>query len=184
MKRLLGFIVKEFIHIFRDPRTLIVLMGIPITQILLFGFVIKLEINDSNIAILDLSKDEVSLSLSDRLCSSGFFRLKENLHSYNDIDRVLRGGKVKSVIVFGEDFGRDLTASGKASLSIIADGTEPNYATLVCNHATAIVNDFSMEQNELNAGVTFAIQPEVRMFYNPELKDQFMFVPEIGRAHV
>ncbi|HNS30676.1 MAG TPA: ABC transporter permease [Tenuifilaceae bacterium] len=179
MRRLLGFITKEFIHIFRDLRTLIVLFGIPVTQILLFGYVITMEINDSSIAILDLSKDEVSLNLSDRLCSSGFFRQKENLNGYDDIERVLRSGKVKAVVVFGEGFGCDLITRGKASMSIIADGTEPNYATLVCNYITAIVNDFSREQNEVETGTVFLLQPEVRMFFNPELKDQFMFVPGV-----
>lgn len=179
MKRFVGFVKKEFLHIFRDFRTLIILFGIPTAQILIFGFVVTMDIKDANIAILDLSKDETTRKISDKICSSDFFRLAENLQNYNDIDRVLKSGKAKAVIVFEENFGRNLVSSGKSTLNIIADGTEPNIATLITNYATAIVNDFTRENNNLNAAGSVPVQAEVRMFYNPELKSHFMFVPGV-----
>jgi ABC-2 type transport system permease protein len=179
MKRFIGFVKKEFMHIFRDFRTLIILFGIPTAQILIFGFVVSMDIKDADIAILDLSKDETTRKISDKICSSDFFRLAENLNSYNDIDRVMRSGKAKAVIVFGENFGRDLVSKGKATLSIIADGSEPNIATLITNYATAIVNDFSREVNQVNTAGNLLVQSEVKMFYNPELKSHFMFVPGV-----
>jgi ABC-2 type transport system permease protein len=179
MKRFIGFVKKEFMHIFRDFRTLIILFGIPTAQILIFGFVVSMDIKDANIAILDLSKDETTRKISDKICSSDFFRLAENLNCYNDIDRVMRSGKAKAVLVFGENFGRDLVSKGKATLSIIADGSEPNTATLITNYATAILNDFSREVNQVNTAGNLLVQSEVRMFYNPELKSHFMFVPGV-----
>src|SRR5512136_2109174 len=104
MKRFLGFVKKEFLHIFRDFRTMIILFGIPTAQILIFGFVVSTDIKDAPVAFLDFSKDEVTQKISDKMCSSGFFRNVGNLNSFNDIDKIFKKGKAKAVIVFGQDF--------------------------------------------------------------------------------
>jgi ABC-2 type transport system permease protein len=179
MKRFLGFVKKEFLHIFRDFRTLIILFGIPTAQILIFGFVVSTDIKDAPIAFLDFSKDEITQKISDKMCSSGFFKRIDNLQSYNDIDRIFKKGKAKAVIVFGHDFGRDLISRGKATMSIIADGSEPNSAILITNYATAIVTDLNRELAGASAAGNILVQPEVRMFYNPGLKGHFMFVPGV-----
>lgn len=179
MKRFIGFVKKEFLHIFRDFRTLIILFGIPISQILIFGFVVSTEIKDANIAFLDLAKDEVTQKISDKFCSSGFFRKVDNLTNYNEIDDILKSGKAKAVVIFSENFGRDLITKGKASISIVADGTEPNTATLITNYASAIISDFNREFMSDGSTDKFLVQSEVNMFYNPELKGHFMFVPGV-----
>lgn len=179
MKRFLGFVKKEFLHIFRDYRTLVILFGLPVAEILIFGFVISMEIKDAGIAFLDLSKDDVTQKISDKMCSSDFFRKVEDLQSYHDIDMIMKTGRAKAVIVFGEDFGRDLISRGEADMSIITDASEPNTATLITNYASAIVSDFNMEYMEINSGAKILVSPEVRMFYNPELRSHFMFVPGV-----
>lgn len=179
MKRFIGFVKKEFLHIFRDFRTLIILFGIPTAQILIFGFVVSTEIKEADIAFLDLSKDEVTQNISEKFCSSGFFRRADNLYSYNDIDKVLKSGKAKAVVIFGENFGRNLKSHGKASISIIADGSEPNTATFITNYASAIINDFNKEFWVDGSTDKLLVQSEVSMFYNPELKGHFMFVPGV-----
>jgi len=179
MKRFLGFVKKEFLHIFRDYRTMIILFGIPAAQILLFGFVVRTDLQNARIAFLDLSRDEMTLKLSDKICSSGFFSRGENLMSYHDVDKVLRGSKIKAVVIYEENFSRKLTGEGKAGISIITDGSEPNMATLTTNYITAIVTDFNSELAGTTAAGTLLVQPEVRMFYNPSLKSQYMFVPGV-----
>lgn len=179
MKRFLGFAKKEFLHIFRDFRTLIILFGIPTVQILIFGFVVSTDIKNAALAVLDFSKDEVSVSISDKICSSGFFKRAGDLDSYNEIDGIMKSGKAKAVIVFPENFGRDLLSRGQATVSIIADGSEPNTATLITNYATAIVSDFNREYSGTSLSGRLLVQPEVRMFYNPGLKSHFMFVPGV-----
>ena len=179
MKRFLGFVKKEFLHIFRDYRTLIILFGIPAAQILIFGFAVSTDIKNAGVAILDLSKDEITQKLSDKIISSGFFKKTDNLLNYSDIDLIFKNGKTKAVIVFEEKFGSKLIKEGKATLSIIADGSEPNVATLVTNYTMAIVNDFNRELNRTVVNNSILIQPEVKMFYNPNLKSHFMFVPGV-----
>ncbi len=179
MKRFLGFVNKEFLHIFRDYRTLFILFGIPAAQILIFGFAVSTDIKNAGIAILDMSNDEITQQLTDKIISSGFFRKTENLLHYNDIERVFKKGKTKAVIIFEEHFGEKLVSEGKASLSIIADGSEPNTATLITNYTMAIVNDFTADfSGPANNNLT-RIKPEVKMFYNPNLKSHFMFVPGV-----
>jgi ABC-2 type transport system permease protein len=179
MKRFLGFVKKEFLHIFRDFRTLIILFGIPAAQILIFGFVVSTDIKNAGVAILDLSKDEVTQKLTDKIISSGFFKKTCNLLSYNEIDAEFKKGNTKAVYVFEENFGKKLVKEGKASMSIIADGSEPNSATLITNYTMAIVNDFNRELNGAALKGTMLINPEVKMFYNPNLKSHFMFVPGV-----
>lgn len=179
MRRFFGFVNKEFLHIFRDYRTLFILFGIPAAQILIFGFAVSMDIKNAGIAFLDLSHDEVTRKLTDKIISSGFFRRTENLLSYSDLDKVFRKGKTKAVIIFEENFGKNLVSEGKASLSIIADGSEPNTATLVTNYTTAIVSGFNKEFAGPAAAASVRIIPEVKMFYNPNLQSQYMFVPGV-----
>ncbi len=179
MKRFLGFVKKEFLHIFRDYRTLIILFGIPAAQILIFGYAVSTDIKNAGVAFLDLSKDEVTQKLTNKIISSGFFKRTENLLHYNDIDRIFKKGKTKAVIVFEENFGRNLLSRGRATMSIIADGSEPNTATLVTNYTMAIVTDFNREMAVAGANSSMMILPEVKMFYNPNLKSHFMFVPGV-----
>ena len=179
MKRFLGFVKKEFLHIFRDYRTLFILFGIPAAQILIFGYAVSNDIKNAGIAFLDFSHDEITRKLTDKIISSGFFKKTETLLNYDDIDKVLKKGKTKAVIVFEKDFGKKLIGEGKASLSIISDGSEPNTATLITGYTTSIVNDFTIE----SAGpvsknsVGSILKSECSSILH--LKSHFMFVPGV-----
>ncbi len=166
-------------HIFRDYRTLAILFGLPVAEILIFGFVISMDIKDAGIAFLDLSKDDVTMKISEKICSSGFFKKAGDLQSYDDIDRIMKAGNARAVIVYGENFGRDLLSRRQASMSIITDASEPNTATLITNYASAIVTDFNMGSGGTDPAGTLLVRPEVRMFYNPGLRSHFMFVPGV-----
>ncbi len=179
MKRFLGFVKKEFLHIFRDYRTLFILFGIPAAQILIFGFAVSTDVKNAGVAFLDLANDETTQKLKDKIISSGFFKQTETLFNYNEIEAVFRKGKTKEVVIFEKDFGKNLLKEGKANISIIADGSEPNTATLVTNYTMAIVNDFNREISGLPGINTGLIQPEVKMLYNPNLQSQHMFVPGV-----
>ncbi len=179
MKRFLGFVRKEFLHIFRDPLTMIIIFVIPAIQILLFGFVISTELKKTKIAFLDHSKDEITRQITAKICSSGFFIKYAEPVGYRDAEEMLRQNRVKAVIIPEEDFGRKLISEGTASLHIIADGSEPNMATLITSHISAIISDFNNELAGSGMQKLVLVQPEVRMFYNPALKGQFMFVPGV-----
>ncbi len=104
MKRFLGFVKKEFLHIFRDYRTLFILFGIPAAQIIIFGYAVSTDIKNAGVAVLDLSHDEITMKLTDKIFSSGFFKKSDDLLNYGDIDKVFKKGKTKAVIIFEERF--------------------------------------------------------------------------------
>ena len=179
MKRFLAFVKKEFLHIFRDIRTLIIIFGIPVAQILIFGFVVRTDIKNAGVAIMDLSQDDVSRKLTDKIISSGFFLNTGYLSNYTEIETEFRKGNTRAVLIFGKDFGRNLTREGKAVMSIIADGSDPNAATLITNYTMAIVRDFNIDIAGPALSGSGVIVPEVKMFYNPNLQSHFMFVPGV-----
>ena len=177
MKRFTGFVIKEFFHIFRDYRTLLILFGMPAIQLLLFGYVITNEIKDARIAIYDASKDEVTRKISEKILSSGYFILEKNLNNYSQIGQTFREGKTRLVIVFGSKFAEKLQREGKAELQILGDASDPNTANILVNYATGIINNYLISINIEQ--VPMRIIPEMRMQYNPGLKGVFMFVPGI-----
>lgn len=176
MKRFIGFVRKEFYHIFRDYRTMVILFGMPVAQILIFGFVITNEINDAKIGILDKAKDNQSRKLTEKILSSGYYILEKELRHEDEIEESFKAGEIKQVFVFEPDFGRKLTREGSAQLQIIADASDPNIANILTNYAQAIVRDFVREENQLQV-LPLNIVPEVRMLFNPNLDGVYMFVP-------
>jgi ABC-2 type transport system permease protein len=176
MNRFIGFVKKEFHHIFRDSRTMLILFGMPIAQILIFGYVVSNEIKDVQIGIYDKSKDNVTQEITNKITSSGFFILHENINSEQEIEEAFKRGIVREVIVFEPNFARNLEREGSASVQIIADASDANTANIVSNYTKAIINTYV--KTELMAkGLPYQIVPEVRMLYNGELKGVYMFVP-------
>lgn len=176
MKNYLGFLKKEFYHIIRDFRTLLLLFGLPVIQILIFGYVIRNEILDVKIAVLDKSKDEVTRDITGKILSSDFFILKEYISNTEDIVEIFKDGKVKEVIIFEPGFAEKLEKSGSADVQLLADASDPNSASLVINYTQGIIANYVEGINQL-VKQPLKIVPRVRMMYNPELKSVFMFVP-------
>lgn len=178
MKRFIGFIKKEFYHIFRDRRSLFILFGMPIAQIMLFGFAITNEINNVDIAILDHSKDTTTEEIINKISASKYFSINQFIDREADIETIFKKGKVKAVLNFEKDFSKNLIKDNKATIQIISDATDPNTANTISNYVSAILQQY---QKELNKDITIVYQivPETRMVYNPELKSVYMFVPGV-----
>ena len=176
MKRFKGFVIKEFYHIFRDYRTMVILFGMPLVQIMIFGFAISTEIKNAEIAILDNSKDAVTQKITNKILSSGYFKLEANLSDYKEIETSFKKGKIKEVIIFENNFAKKLETEKKANIQIIADASDPNTASLITTYTTNIINNYQQEMMK-NQHIPMQIKPEVKMLYNEELKSVFMFVP-------
>src|SRR5579863_8750714 len=98
MKQLLTFIRKEFLHVFRDRKTLLMLFGLPIAQIVLFGFALSNEIKDSRIALLDYSKDAVTTRLIGKIEASHYFDIRRNLTSGEQLNAAFKRGDIKMAV--------------------------------------------------------------------------------------
>jgi ABC-2 type transport system permease protein len=171
-----GFIIKEFYHIFRDVRTMVILFGMPIVQVLIFGFAISTEVKDAEIAILDYSKDHMSLELSNKIISSEYFLLNENLKDESQIETAFRAGDIKEVIIIGDQFARRLEKEQNASIHVIADASDPNMASLILNYTNGIIQNY-MKEKFGDHVLPIEINTEYKMMFNSGLKSVFMFVP-------
>jgi len=176
MKKFAGFVKKEFYHILRDGRTILVLFGIPVVQLLIFGYAITNEIRNVRIAICDRSRDEVTRQITDKLLSSGYFILDEYLQDINHVDEIFKKGKVREVVVFEADFARNLEKHGTAQVQLIADASDANTASLIVNYTQAILQDYISRQNAHNQP-QLRIDARVRMTYNEEMNSVYMFLP-------
>ena len=178
MKIFTAFVYKEFLHIFRDKRTLLILFGIPFVQILIFGFVVTTEVKNVEVVFLDLSRDQISTDIIHKMTSSGFFINKGNITSYKEIDQILKQGLAKTVVIFENNFSVAITNNQHTAVTIVVDASEPNSARLSASYASALINQYQNAPVKSNA-IRPLISTQVRMFYNPQLKDSFMFVPGV-----
>jgi len=173
-----AFVKKEFYHIGRDRRTMFILLGMPVIQIIIFGFALTNEVKNAKIAVLDNSKDAASISLITQLDASRYFEVDQNLHSYNEIETAFRRGKIKMAVVLPNHFAEDLQHFNKVQVQLIADASDPNFANTVSNYATAIIMDYQHRiTNEKK--LPYTISTEVRMLYNPQMKGAYNFVPGV-----
>jgi ABC-2 type transport system permease protein len=178
MNQLLTFIRKEFLHVFRDRKTLLMLFGLPIAQIVLFGFALSNEIKDSRIAIVDYSKDALTTRMISKIAASDYFDIQRSLASADQLQAAFKKGNIKMAIIFPANFGDDLTHTGKATMQVIADASDPNQATTITNYMDQIVNDYNAELAK-DAIQPMQILPQIQMLYNPELRGAPNFVPGV-----
>ncbi|HEX9509715.1 MAG TPA: ABC transporter permease [Puia sp.] len=178
MKQLITFIRKEFLHVFRDRKTLLMLFGLPIAQIVLFGFALSNEIKDSKIVVADYSKDAVTRQIINKIAASKYFDLEQSLQSADQLQAAFKKGTIKMAVIFPQNFATDLIHTNKATIQVIADASDPNLATTITNYITQIITDYNAGLAN-TAGQPLQILPEVQMLYNPELRGAPNFVPGV-----
>ena len=139
MKQFIAFVKKEFYHIFRDRRTMLILLGMPVVQIILFGFAISTEVKNVRLAVLDPSNDVVTRKIIDRLDASEYFTVTRRFHSPREMEAAFLKNKIDMVVVFNEHFADGLYC-GDARVQLIVDATDPNMSTSQINYATGIVS--------------------------------------------
>lgn len=178
MKQFLIFVRKEFYHVFRDSKTLLMLFGLPIVLIVLFGFALTNEIKNAKIVICDYAKDAASQRIINELAQGDHFILDRSLMSYQEIEQSFKEGTIKIAVIFPAHFNDDLLHLNKAQVQIIADASDPNTASTLTNYVNAVVQQYQQSINKGNH-TAYQIIPEVRMIYNPELKGTTNFVPGV-----
>lgn len=178
MKQLLAFIHKEFLHVFRDPKTMLLLFGLPIAQILLFGFALSNEINHSKIIVVDYARDASSRSIIEKVRASENFDVYGVFNDHQQIEETFKRGETKMAIVFPSNFNQDLIHPGYAQIQLITDASDPNTATTLVNYFNMLLLDYQRELIEVQE-MPFNINLSLRNIYNPELEGTTNFVPGV-----
>ncbi len=178
MNQFKAFVLKEIYHILRDRKTLLVLFGLPVIQILLFGFALSNEVKNSKIYVCDLTNDIISQKLVSKMDASNYFEVEGTIYHQEEAYNLLRSGIAKMVVIFPERFSYDLQHSHRAVIQLLTDGTNPNSASTIQLYCNNIIGDF---RNEVfgNLELPYKIEVKPRMMYNPQLKGAYTFVPGV-----
>lgn len=180
MKQLLVFIRKEFYHVFRDKRTLLILFGLPAVQIILFGFALSSEVKNIQLVVADYAKDLNSQKLIHKMMTSDYLVVQHADLDYKQIETAFRQGEVKGALIIPANFSSDLVHFGRAPVQLITDGSDPNISKTIVNYLTAIVLDFQQQlASPANASLPLRIEPEIRMLYNEEGNGSLNFIPGV-----
>lgn len=178
MKQFLAFTKKEFLHIFRDTWTMMIILVLPVIMMLLFGYAVSTEVRDTNIGILDNSRDEISNRLIDKLNESEYFSVVKSFNSNKEIDEAFRRNQISMVVVIDNDFSKKLISRQNPKIQIIADASDPNQAKTLVSYASGIIAQSLMQESKSNS-LPSQINTEVKLLYNPLMKSSYNFVPGV-----
>lgn len=162
MKQFFSFVLKETKHISRDKRTMLMLFGMPIVMMLLFGFAVTNDVRNVRVVIVMSNADNATQQVADRLAASEYFTLTKVVANPTEAEKAIRDQKADMAIVFAKDF-----ASKKSGYQLIVDGADPNMAQQWTTYANAVIaNTASSVVNS-------------KLLYNPQMKSTYNFVPAI-----
>lgn len=178
MKQFLAFVKKEFYHVFRDRKTVLMLFGLPIVQIVLFGFALSNEIKNTRIVVCDYARDAASQELITKMEVNRNFEVERSLMSQQQLEAAFKTGDIKMAVVFPANLHSDLQHLHKAQVQLIADASDPNTATTLTSYMNTIIASYQRDLLGDNP-IPYQVVPEIRMLYNPELKGVFNFVPGV-----
>lgn len=154
MKRFTEFVHKEFLQIFRDSRTMLILLVMPVVLVVLFGYAITTEVNNTRMAVFDMAKSQTSQQLIQRFDANSYFHIETVVDDYDALMPLFRSGKIDMVLCIDAD----------DNVQMLFDGIEPNQANMRSGYAMGIKNS-SFINNHL--------------LYNPQSKSEYNFVPAI-----
>lgn len=162
MNSFFSFVIKETKHILRDKRTMLMLFGMPIVMMLLFGFAVTNDVRNVRIIVVMSNADNATQQVADRLAASEYFTITKVVATPTEAEKAIRDQKADMAIVFSQDF-----ASRKSGYQLIVDGADPNMAQQWTIYANAVINN--TETKAVNT----------KLLYNPQMKSTYNFVPAI-----
>ncbi len=173
MRALRSFIRKEVWHILRDRRTLLILFGLPVAQLILFGYAIRSELDRVPIVVLDATGDPASVTLVQHLTASGYFTLAGMVRSEKEVWPLFEDATAKAVVSLPPTFWSDVGTGRPATAQVVSDASDPNTARTISSQLTQLLSTYRADGSRPSAPVSV----EVRLLYNPEMKSVYMFVP-------
>lgn len=186
MRKIGRIVRKEFLQLKRDPRLLPVLFVAPVLQLLLMGYAANLDVQDVPTVVCDLDRTSASRELVAEFFNSGTFKLKSLVTDIREVDSYLDDGKASMAIVVGRGFASNLAAGKPARVGLLVDGSESQSATIGASYASMILAGYAqrmmlekLERFQLFGIRPVRVKPEVRVWYNPELRSRNFMVPGV-----
>ena len=183
--RLFSIIRKEFIQILRDPRTLIMILFIPVMQLFLLGYSATSDVRNIPIAVYDQSRSPESRALLDAFRAADYFRIAYDVGSNAEILDLIERGNARAAIIIPPDYNRSLL-NGDAQVAIILDGSDPNIGGTALStarligqsHATKIMQEQAARLGRI-AEVNPPLEVRPQVWYNPDLRSAYFMIPGV-----
>lgn len=174
---------KEFLHIYRDWRSLGLVILMPALLMLLFGYAVTLDVKKVSMAVLDRDQSQESLSFIHRFSASPYFSLLIFVQDEKEVKRLIDEGEVKMGLVLPQDFSRTIKAGRKVPVQVLLDGTDSNTASIILGYVQAITQQYTQEKTFLKVERMGKERPNVpvegrmRVWFNEELESKNYFIP-------
>jgi ABC-2 type transport system permease protein len=181
--RLRSIFFKEFLQMRRDRGTLALLLGVPVMQLLLFGFAIRQDVRNLPTVVFDASRTSQSRALVQQFEATDNFLIRGNVPSYDGAIRAIDAGKARAAIVIPEDYARSLKRGRPTQVQVLVDATDPTASQSAIGAALLVGQRTNVQMISARlgqpAGVVPALDMRVRPLYNPALQSVFFIVPGI-----
>jgi ABC-2 type transport system permease protein len=184
MRRIWAIAQKEFIHIIRDPRLLMVIVAMPLLQMFLYSYALSFDVKNLPTATLDFDRTTQSRQYLDALQQTNYFKVNDRLGSYAEVDKVFESNKAKVVVVVGSGFGNNLAAGRAGNVQILVDGSDANSAQLAQGYSAALSRVYGskvlvsqVQAKGFSTASVPSLSANTRVWYNPEGKSAAYFVP-------
>ncbi|MGA9363110.1 MAG: ABC transporter permease [Bacteroidota bacterium] len=185
MKTIYHIIVKEFLQLRRDRRMLGLSFLAPVLQLMLLGYAATTDVKEIPMLVCDQDQTSKSRELINQFVNSGYFVIGAEAHSPNEIDQYIEDGHVWLALVIPTSFSSDLLASRQTSVQLLVDGSDANSANISIGYASQIVSTYSrsiiadVQKRFPQTLRTSRVNPEIRVWYNPDLKSRNFMVPGV-----
>jgi|Deesub1362B_J571_1020462.scaffolds.fasta_scaffold08775_2 ABC-2 type transport system permease protein len=167
---------KEFFHIIYDPRTLVVLFLLPLVQLIMLGYAMNLEIQHVDLAVVDYSNSRLSRKLTRAFAASPFFRPFVFEGGPEEIEDLFLRRKAQAALIIPHDFDRQMLRNPFGKVQIIVDAADPNAAGIIRSYCQRVIASF---QPEAGAKRPWLVDLAGSIYFNPDLKSSYFFVPGI-----
>ncbi|MDQ3018959.1 MAG: ABC transporter permease [Bacteroidota bacterium] len=186
MKILKIFIIKEFLQFFRDPKMFRVVLIAPVIQLIFLGYAANRDIENTKTVLFDQDKSSTSREFIRSFEKSGYFSMDYIVDSYDQMVKLIDAGEAVVGITIPHDFEKDINNKKTADVQLILDGSDGNKASIVAGYAQGITAGFAknisienIERSGLKTLLVSSIEPEARVWYNPNLTTRNYFLPSI-----
>lgn len=173
--RIIPIVRKEFVHISRDFRTLIIVIVMPIMMLFLYGYAINMEIQNIDVVVLDHDNSVASRALIRKFHGSDFFTVRYFNGPESRLERFFAEGACRMILIIPQDLAWRLYRQPKNSVQVLIDASDPNAAQAIRNYSDAVFQAFNAEQ-----GLPSMFEIESTIWYNPALKSAYFFVPGLA----
>lgn len=180
MKRLKAIIVKEFFHILRDPRSLIIIFALPLLMIFIFGSALSFDVKRIETVVIDYAHSELSENLVRAFSNNSTYVLMPlavdvavDGSAVEKAEQMLRRGDIKQYLIVPPNFSAEIRTGRPAEIAMIIDGSDSNIANVVYQYNEMIILDFLSERQTLKEYLSIS----TKMYFNPEVQSSTFIIP-------